>query len=127
METLQSILAIASIFGITIVCEKLPIKFSPYTAIKKFLVGDIENKLNTLSDKFIHHLDSTTEKEKEDIRYKLLTYHKSIKNGIKLTEYDIMCINSLYDRYTFELKGNSYIKSVYREIMEMYKLQQERD
>ena len=52
METLQSLLAIASIFGVTIVCEKLPIKFSPYTAIKRFLVGDIENKINTLSDKF---------------------------------------------------------------------------
>lgn len=125
METLQSLLAIAGVFGVTFVCEKLPIKFSPYTAIKRFLVGDIDAKLNTLSDKFVHHLDSAKEKEKEDIRYKLLTYHKSIKNGIKLTEYDIMCINSLYDRYTFELNGNSYIKSVYREIMEMYKQQQE--
>ena len=127
METLQSILAIASIFGVSIVIEKLPIKISPWTSIKKFFIGDLEKKVDSISIEFENHKKSNIEKEKEDIRYKLLTYHKSIKNGIKLTEYDIMCINSLYDRYSLELKGNSYIKSVYREIMEMYKQQQERD
>lgn len=124
METLKTIIAIAGLFGVTFTIEKLPIKISPFTAIKKFLVGDIEKEISTVKDKLDDHIEKSVEKEKEDIRYKMLTYHKSLKNGVRLTQYDIMCINSMYDRYHNDLHGNSYMSNVYLEIMQMYKKQE---
>lgn len=124
METLKTLLAIASLLGITFTIEKLPIKISPFTSIKNFFVGDIEKEINTINNKLNDHVEKSVEKEKEDIRYKMLTYHKSLKNGVSLTQYDIMCINSMYDRYHNDLHGNSYISNVYLEIMEMYKQQE---
>lgn len=113
-----TVVAIFGFFGISFVVEKTPIKINPLSIIKKFLVGDIIEKVNTIGER-------VDENEKDRIRETILSYKKSMDNGIPLSEHEYEYILKIYDKYDKVLHGNSFVEDVVNQIKFLYKKQLE--
>ena len=111
METLNQILEQYGLFiGFLalIGIEISPIKFNPFT-----LLGKICGKLlgiDSLEKKIDGIQKEVDINERDRIRYEILQFSGSLRNGLKRTENDYDHIEELYEKY--EKKGwNSYIHS----------------
>lgn len=114
-----TIVAILGTFGISIVIEKSPIKINPLSMIRKFLVGDLSNKVDNM-DKKVENIDNKVdENEKDRIRETILSYKKSIDNEIPLSEHEYEYILRIYDKYK-KMGGNSFVSDVVKDIQESY-------
>lgn len=113
---LGTITAIFGAFGISFVVEKIPIKINPLSIVKNFLVGDIVTELKIIKE----HVN---ENEADRIREAILSYRKSMENGIPLTEHEYEYILKIYDKYDKVLHQNSFVKEVVNDIKRMYKEQ----
>lgn len=113
-----TVVAILGFFGISFVVEKTPIKINPLSIIKKFLVGDLSEKIDTIGKR-------VDENEKDRIRETILSYKKSMDNGIPLSEHEYEYILKIYDKYDKILHGNSFVQDVVNEIKILYKKQLE--
>lgn len=120
METLTTIVGILSLLGISIVVEKLPIKVSPWTAMKNFFTKDIADKVSEI-DKKIDTVDKKTDLNEADrIRHTILLYKKNLDSGFGMTENEFEYVSKIYDKYKNELHGNSFITKTFEEITRMY-------
>ena len=116
---LGTIVAILGSLGISIVIEKSPIKINPLSMIKKFLVGDLSHKVDDMNKKFDKLDEKVDENEKDRLRETILTYKKSIDNGIPLSEHEYEYLLKIYDKYR-NMGGNSFITEVVKSIKESY-------
>lgn len=86
--------------------EIAPIKLSPITWIGKWVskwlgITELDTKINNLKQEVdINELDR--------IRYEILQFSGSLRNGLKRTEIDYQHIEDVYKKYTAK-HGNSYI------------------
>ena len=115
-----TVVAILGFFGVSFVVEKTPIKINPLSVIKKFLVGDILEKVDTIGKR-------VDENEKDRIRETILSYKKSMDNGIPLSEHEYEYILKIYDKYDKVLHGNSFVEDVVNQIKFLYKKQLENE
>ena len=109
MEILQTIvekytwlIALLALFGI----EVSPIKFNPITLIGKLFgkflgINKITDRLDVLEKKM-------NSNELDRIRYEILQFSGSLRNGLSRTETDYQHIEAIFTKYK-NMGGNSYI------------------
>ena len=101
----KEFLTILALIGI----EISPIKLNPFTwlgkKIGKLLGIDALNKQVEALEKKVDI------NERDRIRYEILQFSGSLRNGLRRTENDYTHIEELYEKYHNELKANSYITS----------------
>lgn len=120
---LGTIIALFGAFGISFVVEKSPIKINPLSMIKKFLVGDLTEKMNEV-DKKVNKIDKKVDKNEADrIRETILQYKKSLDNGIPMSEHEYEYVLKIFDKYRNELNGNSFVCEVVEKIKELHNKQ----
>lgn len=88
--------------------EISPIKFNPFS-----LLGKICGKLlgiNALETKIDNIQKEVDINERDRIRYEILQFSGSLRNGLQRTETDYDHIEELYEKYKNK-KWNSYIHS----------------
>lgn len=117
-SVIGTVIAILGTFGVSFVIEKSPIKINPLSMIKKFLVGDLEEKFEK-SEK------ARVTARSNEIKFELSNYEKLASNGILLSEDDIAFVRELYQEYHEDLKQNHRGTIIYENIEEMYKKQKE--
>ena len=89
--------------------EISPIKINPFTWLGKICGGLLGIKE---LDKKITKVDEKVDiNERDRIRYEILQFSGSLRNGLIRTENDYTHIEELYDKYHNALKANSYITS----------------
>lgn len=89
--------------------EISPIKINPFTCLGKICGGLLGIKE---LDKKITKVDEKVDiNERDRIRYEILQFSGSLRNGLTRTENDYTHIEELYDKYHNVLKANSYITS----------------
>ena len=86
-----------------------PIKINPFTWLGKICgkllgIDDINNKISNLETK-------VDENERDRIRYEILQFAGSLRNGLKRTPNDYQHIEELYEKYHDKMHFNSYITS----------------
>ena len=114
-----TIIAFLGAFGISFAVEKSPIKINPLSMIRKFLVGDISDKVDKI-DKKIETVEKKVDNNELDrIREAILTYKKSMDIGVPLTDHEYEYILKIYDKYE-AMGGNSFVADVVEEIKRMY-------
>ena len=89
--------------------EISPIKVNPFTWLGKVcgrLLGiqELNKKITKVDEK----VDIN---ERDRIRYEILQFSGSLRNGLTRTENDYTHIEELYEKYNNTLKANSYITS----------------
>ena len=87
--------------------EISPIKVNPFTWLGKVcgrLLGiqELNKKITKVDEK----VDIN---ERDRIRYEILQFSGSLRNGLTRTENDYTHIEELYEKYNNTLKANSYI------------------
>lgn len=105
IEQYGVLLGVLAMIGI----EVSPIKINPFTWL-----GRICGKLLGIDelDKKITKVDEKVDiNERDRIRYEILQFSGSLRNGLTRTENDYTHIEELYDKYHNQLKANSYITS----------------
>ena len=117
-SVIGTVIAILGTFGVSFVIEKSPIKINPLSMIKKFLVGDLEEKFEK-SEK------ARVTARSNEIKFELSNYEKLASNGILLSEDDIAFVRELYQEYHEDLKQNHRGTIIYENIEEMNKKQKE--
>lgn len=108
----KEIIAVLALVGI----EILPVKISPFTWLGKIcskLLGieELNKKINDIDKK-------VDENERDRIRYEILQFAGSLRNGLERTENDYTHIEELYEKYHDKMKCNSYITSEMKFIRE---------
>lgn len=99
------LLGVLAMIGI----EISPIKINPFTWL-----GKIFRKLLGIDelDKKITKIDEKVDiNERDRIRYEILQFSGSLRNGLTRTGNDYQHIEELYQKYHEVLKANSYITS----------------
>lgn len=101
----KEIITLLALIGI----EILPIKISPFTWLGKIAgkllgIDSLDKKIDAVSKK----VDTN---EIDRIRYEILQFSGSLRNGLTRTENDYQHIEELYKKYHEDLKANSYITS----------------
>ena len=113
-----TILGILGLFGVSFVIEKTPIKINPLSMLRKFLMGDLLERLDK-------NEKARVKARASDIKFELFNYEKMVSNGIPLNENDIAFVREIYDEYHNDLKQNHLGTIVYDKIEEAYKKQKE--
>ena len=109
METLELllekytwVLGILAIIGI----EVSPIKFNPIKAIGKMLGTWLGIKV--LDDKINRLKEEVDANELDRIKYEILQFSGSLRNGLKRSETDYLHIETIFTKYKNK-GGNTYI------------------
>ena len=121
------------LFVLSFIIQISPIKINPWTTIFKWLSKILFNDMNEKIDKLNSRFDSLekeiTENEKDRIRWEILDFANSCRNGRKHTRDEYQHIITLNTKYrtllerthdvngVFELEYN-YIKDLYAERLE---------
>lgn len=88
--------------------EISPLKFNPFSLLGKICgkllgINDLEKKIDNIQEE-------VNINERDRIRYEILQFSGSLRNGLTRTENDFEHIEELYEKY--QKKGwNSYIHS----------------
>lgn len=104
LEQYGALIGFLALIGI----ELSPIKFNPFS-----LLGKICGKLlgiNALEKKIDNIQKEVDINERDRIRYEILQFSGSLRNGLQRTETDYDHIEELYEKYKNK-KWNSYIHS----------------
>lgn len=105
-EALKYVIGVLTLFGITI--EILPIKISPLKWLGKKLNADTNKRLNDIQE-HVHKLETEVNTNEIDrIKYEILQFSGSLRNGLKRSEIDYMHIEMIFKKYESK-GGNSYI------------------
>ena len=96
------LLGIVALIGI----EISPIKINPIKSVGKLIsvwlgIKDIDNKVNALKNE----VDAN---ELDRIKYEILQFSGSLRNGLKRSEVDYMHIEAIFTKYRNK-GGNTYI------------------
>ena len=98
----KEIITLLALIGI----EILPIKISPFTWAGK-VVGKLLG-IDELKDKIDKVEEKVDTNELDRIKYEILQFSGSLRNGLKRTDVDYQHIEELFSKYT-KKGGNSYI------------------
>lgn len=102
IEKYTWLIALLALFGI----EISPIKFNPITLIGKLLGRFLGiNKINDRLDVLEKNMNSN---ELDRIKYEILQFSGSLRNGLSRTETDYRHIEAIFTKYK-NMGGNSYI------------------
>lgn len=121
---LSTIIALLGTLGVSFVVEKSPIKINPLSLIKKFLVGDLCEKIDNMDKKVVKIDEKVDKNENDRIKETVLTYRKLMKMGLPLSDYEYQYLCKVFDKYQSQ-GGNSFVADVMEEIKEMYHSQEE--
>ena len=110
---ISTIAAIFGALGISFVIEKSSIKINPLGMIKKFFVGDLEKRIDDLTD-------ARLKARANEIKFELSNYEKLANYGVELSENDIAFVRDLYDEYHEDLKQNHQGTIMYNNIEDLY-------
>lgn len=102
LEKYTWVLGVLALIGV----ELSPIKINPIKGIGKLLgvwlgIKDIDDKVNKLKNE----VDAN---EMDRIKYEILQFSGSLRNGLKRSEIDYMHIEMIFKKYEGK-GGNSYI------------------
>lgn len=105
IEQYGVLLGVLTMIGI----EISPIKINPFTWLGKICgkllgIDDLNKKITKVDEK----VDIN---ERDRIRYEILQFSGSLRNGLTRTGNDYQHIEELYQKYHEVLKANSYITS----------------
>ena len=89
--------------------ELTPIKINPIKSLGRLFgkwigIENLGNQIKKVDEK-------VDENEKDRIRYEILQFSSSLRNGRQKTENDYTHIEELYQKYHEKLNANSYISS----------------
>lgn len=148
MVTMQQILEwcghniIAVLVGLSALIQITPIKINPWTALFKWIgdkvnedlrnqVGGLNEKINNLSKDIDTLGKQRKEDEKDRIRWEMLDFANSCRNGRRHTKDEYLHIIELNDKYKKLLKEtndkNGVFEVEYEYIKELYKERQEKN
>lgn len=148
MVTMQQILEwcghniIAVLVGLSALIQITPIKINPWTALFKWIgnkvnedlrnqVGGLNEKINNLSKDIDTLGKQRKEDEKDRIRWEMLEFANSCRNGRRHTKDEYLHIIELNDKYKKLLKEtndkNGVFEVEYEYIKELYKERQEKN
>ena len=148
MVTMQQILEwcghniIAVLVGLSALIQITPIKINPWTALFKWIgdkvnedlrnqVGGLNEKINNLSKDIDTLGKQRKEDEKDRIRWEMLEFANSCRNGRRHTKDEYLHIIELNDKYKKLLKEtndkNGVFEVEYDYIKELYKERQEKN
>lgn len=96
------LIALLALFGI----EMSPIKFNPITLIGKLLGRFLG--INKITDRLDILEKNMNSNELDRIRYEILQFSGSLRNGLSRTETDYQHIEAIFTKYK-NMGGNSYI------------------
>lgn len=105
IEQYGVLLGVLAMIGI----EISPIKINPFTWLGKICgkllgIDDLNKKITKVDEK----VDIN---ERDRIRYEILQFSGSLRNGLTRTDNDYTHIEELYEKYHNQLNANSYITS----------------
>ena len=99
------IISVLALIGIEIAPIKInPIKWMFMLLSKLLGIEQLGKQITKIDEK-------VDENEKDRIRYEILQFSSSLRNGRNKTENDYTHIEELYSKYHDKLKANSYITS----------------
>lgn len=148
MVTMQQILEwcghniIAVLVGLSALIQITPIKINPWTALFKWIgdkvnedlrnqIGGLNEKINNLSKDIDTLGKQRKEDEKDRIRWEMLDFANSCRNGCRHTKDEYLHIIELNDKYKKLLKEtndkNGVFEVEYEYIKELYKERQEKN
>lgn len=109
----KEIITILALIGI----EISPVKINPFTWAGKIIgkllgIDELKEKIDKVEEK----VDAN---ELDRIKYEILQFSGSLRNGLKRTEVDYQHIEELFDKYT-KKGGNSYIASEMKYIRDQH-------
>ena len=113
------------VFVLTIFIQITPaIKLSPITWLGGLLTGKLRNDIADIQT-------AIDENEKDRIRWEVLDFANTCRNGIKHTKDEFQHIIALHDKYTALLKKtndtNGVFDAEYDYILNLYRERQERN
>lgn len=133
---------IAVLVGLSALIQITPIKINPWTALFKWIgnkanedlrnqVGGLNEKINSLSKDIDTLGKQRKEDEKDRIRWEILDFANSCRNGRRHTKDEYLHIIELNDKYKKLLKEtndkNGVFEVEYEYIKELYKERQEKN
>ena len=133
---------IAVLVGLSALIQITPIKINPWTALFKWIgdkvnedlrnqVGNLNEKINSLSQDIDTLGKQRKEDEKDRIRWEILDFANSCRNGRRHTKDEYLHIIELNDKYKKLLKEtndkNGVFEVEYDYIKELYKERQEKN
>lgn len=148
MVTMQQILEwcghniIVVLVGLSALIQITPIKINPWTALFKWIgnkvnedlrnqIGGLNEKINNLSKDIDTLGKQRKEDEKDRIRWEMLDFANSCRNGCRHTKDEYLHIIELNDKYKKLLKEtndkNGVFEVEYEYIKELYKERQEKN
>lgn len=133
---------IAVLVGLSALIQFTPIKINPWTALFKWIgdkanedlrkqVGDLNEKIDGLSKDVDILGKQRKEDEKDRIRWEILDFANSCRNGRRHTKDEYLHIIELNDKYKKLLKEtndkNGVFEVEYEYIKQLYKERQEKN
>lgn len=133
---------IAVLVGLSALIQFTPIKINPWTALFKWIgnkanedlrnqIGGLNEKINNLSKDIDTLGKQRKEDEKDRIRWEILDFANSCRNGRRHTKDEYLHIIELNDKYKKLLKEtndkNGVFEVEYEYIKELYKERQEKN
>ena len=133
---------IVVLVGLSALIQITPIKINPWTALFKWIgdkvnedlrnqVGGLNEKINNLSKDIDTLGKQRKEDEKDRIRWEMLDFANSCRNGRRHTKDEYLHIIELNDKYKKLLKEtndkNGVFEVEYEYIKELYKERQEKN
>ena len=105
------IIGILAMIGI----EISPIKINPFTFLGKICgkllgIDEIKQQVKTIEEKVDKTIEETNKNELDRIRYEILQFSGSLRNGLQRTQNDYQHIEEIFEKYE-KKGGNSYIHS----------------
>lgn len=120
---------VLTIFSMSCIIEFVPIKFNPWTSlfkyISKHLTSDIKSDIESIKLEQKAQRKMILENEKDRIRYEVLDFANSCRNGRKHTKDEFIHVISLNDKYEEILEithdKNGVFTTEYQYVLELYK------
>ena len=111
LEQYGALIGFLALIGI----ELSPIKFNPFSLLGKICgkllgINELNEKIKEVEKKVEKTIEETNKNELDRIRYEILQFSGSLRNGLQRTENDYQHIEEIFEKYE-KKGGNSYIHS----------------
>ena len=111
LEQYGTLIGFLALIGI----ELSPIKFNPFSLLGKICgkllgINELNKKIKEVEKKVDKTIEETNKNELDRIRYEILQFSGSLRNGLQRTENDYQHIEEIFEKYE-KKGGNSYIHS----------------
>lgn len=111
LEQYGTLIGFLALIGI----ELSPIKFNPFSLLGKICgkllgINELNEKIKEVEKKVEKTIEETNKNELDRIRYEILQFSGSLRNGLQRTENDYQHIEEIFEKYE-KKGGNSYIHS----------------